>query len=105
MKKHVAVYACITVVCTAFFYYNFPFPVAKHFTVLFSNKLLPACFTFIFYFLYIRYYKMTPDLTSNVLEENPRIRGIAHELCNQLAINREQTKLLKRQINELKVSI
>jgi hypothetical protein len=48
---------------------------------------------------------MTPDLTSSVLEENPRIRGIAHELCNQLAINREQTKLLKKKINELKVNI
>jgi hypothetical protein len=44
---------------------------------------------------------MTPDLTSN--EENTRLRNIAHELCNQLAINREQTKLYKKQINELKV--
>lgn len=44
---------------------------------------------------------MTPDLTSN--EENSRLRNIAQELCNQLAINREQTKLYKKQINELKV--
>ncbi|CAB4374348.1 unnamed protein product [Rhizophagus irregularis] len=43
---------------------------------------------------------MTPDLTSN--EENSRLRNIAQELCNQLAINREQTKLYKKQINELK---
>lgn len=44
---------------------------------------------------------MTPDLTSN--EENSRLKNIAQELCNQLAINREQTKLYKKQINELKV--
>ncbi|GBC08093.1 hypothetical protein RclHR1_00790043 [Rhizophagus clarus] len=43
---------------------------------------------------------MTPDLTNN--EENTRLRNIAHELCNQLAINREQTKLYKKQISELK---
>ncbi|GES90698.1 hypothetical protein GLOIN_2v1569824 [Rhizophagus clarus] len=65
MKK---LYSCITFVCTAFFYSFFPYPVAKHFTTLFLNKLLPSCFTFIFYFLYIR----------------------------------EQTKLYKKQISELK---
>ena len=43
---------------------------------------------------------MTPDLNN---EENPRIKSIVNELCNQLAINREQTRLLKKQLNELKV--
>ncbi|RIA87666.1 hypothetical protein C1645_827452 [Glomus cerebriforme] len=43
---------------------------------------------------------MTPDLTNN--EENPRLRNLAHELCNQLASNREKTRLYKKQISELK---
>ncbi|CAI2171775.1 4878_t:CDS:2 [Funneliformis geosporum] len=44
---------------------------------------------------------MTPDLTSGS-EEDPRIRRIVHELCNQLAYNREQTRQLQKQSSELK---